>query len=162
MYEFILAIDIHIGLLHRSVDKLIEIKVWNQALGYFDRLDYVSSIVYEEVFICSLELINDVDCIYIMNRLFIIELIRIINHLLAISCHLGDVRAISFILWMFEDRERIIYYLDRMIGKHCFYFRLFNNKSIVLIEVIDDLFIFIVLSSNRIDDLYWYLYIYFI
>jgi len=34
----------HIGLLHRGTEKLIEYKTFNQALPYFDRLDYVSMI----------------------------------------------------------------------------------------------------------------------
>ena len=37
--------DPHIGLLHRGTEKLIEFKTYNQALPYFDRLDYVSMMV---------------------------------------------------------------------------------------------------------------------
>ena len=76
VFEIILDVDIHLGLLHRSVEKLIEVKIWNQAVGYFDRLDYVSSVIQEEVFICSLELINDIDSICLFNRLSISELIK--------------------------------------------------------------------------------------
>ena len=34
-------VDVHIGLLHRGTEKLIEYKNFLQALPYFDRLDYV-------------------------------------------------------------------------------------------------------------------------
>lgn len=40
--EVIEKADPHIGLLHRGTEKLIEIKTYQQALPYFDRLDYVS------------------------------------------------------------------------------------------------------------------------
>lgn len=40
--EVINSVDVHIGLLHRGTEKLIEYKTYLQALPYFDRLDYVS------------------------------------------------------------------------------------------------------------------------
>ncbi len=40
--EVIEKADPHIGLLHRGTEKLIENKTFQQALPYFDRLDYVS------------------------------------------------------------------------------------------------------------------------
>ena len=92
----IIDIDIHLGLVHGSVEKLIEVKIWNQALCYFGRLDYVSSVIQEEVFM--LFRINDIDSICLFNRLSINELIKVTNHLLAVSCPLGDVSAIKSIL----------------------------------------------------------------
>lgn len=38
--ELIIRADPHIGLLHRGTEKLIEYKTYQQALPYFDRLDY--------------------------------------------------------------------------------------------------------------------------
>ena len=40
--EHVARADPHIGLLHRGTEKLIEYKNYQQALPYFDRLDYVS------------------------------------------------------------------------------------------------------------------------
>jgi len=40
--ESIIRADPHIGLLHRGTEKLIEYRTYQQALPYFDRLDYVS------------------------------------------------------------------------------------------------------------------------
>ena len=40
--EVVERADPHIGLLHRGTEKLIEHKSYQQALPYFDRLDYVS------------------------------------------------------------------------------------------------------------------------
>ena len=40
--ERVARADPHIGLLHRGTEKLIEYKNYQQALPYFDRLDYVS------------------------------------------------------------------------------------------------------------------------
>jgi NADH:ubiquinone oxidoreductase subunit D len=40
-----------------------------------------------------------------LHRLWLFESTRVSNHLLAIACHLADVGAVSFILWLFESRE---------------------------------------------------------
>ena len=40
--EVVERVDPHIGLLHRGTEKLIEHKSYLQAIGYFDRLDYVA------------------------------------------------------------------------------------------------------------------------
>lgn len=53
--ENVLAVDPHIGLLHRGTEKLIEYKTYTQALPYFDRLDYVSMIIQEHAFALSVE-----------------------------------------------------------------------------------------------------------
>ncbi len=42
--EIVERADPHIGLLHRGTEKLIEQKSYLQAIGYFDRLDYVAPI----------------------------------------------------------------------------------------------------------------------
>lgn len=53
--ENVLAVDPHIGLLHRGTEKLIEYKTYTQALPYFDRLDYVSMMVQEHAFAIAVE-----------------------------------------------------------------------------------------------------------
>ena len=45
--EIVERADPHIGLLHRGTEKLIEYKNYMQALPYFDRLDYVSTMAQE-------------------------------------------------------------------------------------------------------------------
>jgi len=49
--ETIISVDPHIGLLHRGTEKLIESKTYMQALPYLDRLDYVSMMAQDIVFL---------------------------------------------------------------------------------------------------------------
>ena len=49
--ELIKKVDAHIGLLHRGTEKLIEYKTYMQALPYFDRLDYVSMMSQDMLFL---------------------------------------------------------------------------------------------------------------
>ena len=53
--EFIKQADPHIGLLHRGTEKLIESKTYLQALPYFDRLDYVSTMSQEHSYCLAVE-----------------------------------------------------------------------------------------------------------
>jgi NADH:ubiquinone oxidoreductase subunit D len=98
--EIVNRADPHIGLLHRGTEKLIENKTYTQALPYFDRLDYVSIIAQEHTYVLAVERL--LNCKFPRRAQFIrvlfAELTRIINHLLAVTCHSIDVGAITPIL----------------------------------------------------------------
>src|SRR5207248_4397798 len=53
--EVVERADPHIGLLHRGTEKLIEHKTYLQAIGYFDRLDYVAPMNQEHAFVLAAE-----------------------------------------------------------------------------------------------------------
>ena len=53
--EVVERVDPHIGLLHRGTEKLIEHKTYSQAIGYFDRLDYVAPMNQEHAFVLAVE-----------------------------------------------------------------------------------------------------------
>lgn len=95
--EIIERAEPHIGLLHRGTEKLIEYKTYMQALPYFDRLDYVSMMAQEHVYSMAIEkLINcqlskRVQCI----RVILLEITRILNHLMAVTTHALDVGAMT-------------------------------------------------------------------
>ena len=96
--ELILNNDIHIGLLHRGTEKLIENKLFLHALPYFDRLDYVSMLIQEHAYCLAIEKLlkrNTYQSNFAKIRSLYDELTRILNHLLAISCHALDVGSMS-------------------------------------------------------------------
>jgi NADH:ubiquinone oxidoreductase subunit D len=95
--EIIKNTDPHIGFLHRSSEKLIESKKYNLGLPYMDRLDYVSAIAQEHAYSLLIEKItkNFASKSVSYIRIIFSELTRILNHLLAISCHALDVGAMT-------------------------------------------------------------------
>lgn len=119
--------DPHIGFLHRGTEKLIEYKTYTQAIPYFDRLDYVSPMNQEHAFVLATEKLLGITpprrAQYI--RVLFSELTRITNHLLNISTFAMDVGAITPFLWMFEERERIMEFYERVSGArlHAAYIR---------------------------------------
>lgn len=111
--------DIHIGLLHRGSEKLIEDKIYLHSLPYFDRMDYVSMLIQEHAYCLAIErLLNTVNysSTFVQIRTLYDELTRILNHMLAIACHALDVGSMSSIFWMFEEREKIMEFYERVCG----------------------------------------------
>lgn len=95
--EYIKRADPHIGLLHRGTEKLAENKTYIQVLPYLDRLDYVSMMTQEHAYALLVESMLDLQvpirASYI--RILFSELTRILNHLLAVTCHALDVGALT-------------------------------------------------------------------
>lgn len=95
--EVVQRADPHIGLLHRGTEKLIEYKTYLQALPYFDRLDYVSMMCQEHGYTLAVEKLLNCEAPeraqYI--RVLFAEITRILNHLLALTCHALDVGALT-------------------------------------------------------------------
>ena len=126
--EVIRSADPHIGLLHRATEKLAESKPYNQNIGYMDRLDYVSMMTQEHAFCIAVESIlktTSHTALYVQIRVLFDELTRIMNHLLALSCHSLDVGNMSPVFWAFEERERLVEFYERVSGSrmHAAFYR---------------------------------------
>jgi NADH:ubiquinone oxidoreductase subunit D len=95
--EIIEKADPHIGLLHRGTEKLIEQKNYIQSIGYFDRLDYVSMMSQEHAYALAIETLLkcNIPIRAKIIRMLFSEITRILNHLLALTCHALDVGAIT-------------------------------------------------------------------
>lgn len=125
--EVITRADPHIGLLHRGTEKLIEHKTYLQAVPYFDRLDYVSPMCQEHAFALAVEklLKCEVPIRAQYIRVLFSELTRILNHCLNIATQALDVGATTPLLWLFEEREKIMIFYEKVSGSrmHAAYIR---------------------------------------
>lgn len=125
--EYIQHADPHIGFLHRGTEKLIENKTYLQSLCYFDRLDYVAPMNQEHAYILAIEKLLNLEppirAKYI--RVLFLELSRIMNHMLVIAAFGLDLGAMSPFLWLFEEREKILSFCERISGArlHTAFFR---------------------------------------
>ncbi|MBY0408221.1 MAG: NADH-quinone oxidoreductase subunit D [Rickettsiales bacterium] len=125
--EVVERADPHIGLLHRGTEKLIEHKTYLQALPYFDRLDYVSPMCQEHAYALAVEKLLGCEvplrAQYI--RVLFAELTRLLNHILNITTQALDVGAMTPLLWLFEEREKMLEFYERASGArfHAAYFR---------------------------------------
>ena len=105
-------------MLHRGTEKLIESIYITSIIGYFDRLDYVSNISQELLFIQLVErLINCYLIDYIsLWRTFFLEFYKNLNHLLNITTHAIDLGLFITMLWIFDEREKLINNISMITG----------------------------------------------
>ncbi|MGL9732562.1 MAG: NADH-quinone oxidoreductase subunit D [Wolbachia sp.] len=154
--EVIERADPHIGLLHRGTEKLIEHKTYLQALPYFDRLDYVSPMSQEHAYsLCVEKLLKcEVPIRAKYLRVLFCELTRILNHLLNISSQALDVGAMTPLLWLFEEREKILAFYERASGArfHAAYIRPGGVTADVPEGLIEDIAKFMEQFPQYIDD----------
>uniref|UniRef100_T1J004 Complex I-49kD n=1 Tax=Strigamia maritima TaxID=126957 RepID=T1J004_STRMM len=154
--ETVLRADPHIGLLHRGTEKLIEYKTYMQALPYFDRLDYVSMMCNEQCFSMAIEKLLNIEvpirAKYI--RVLFAELTRILNHLMAIGTHALDIGALTPFFWMFEEREKMMEFYERVSGArmHAAYIRPGGVAQDMPLGLMDDIFDFCDKFGQRLDE----------
>jgi len=155
--EVVTKADPHIGLLHRGTEKLIEHKNYLQALPYFDRLDYVSMMSQEHAYSLAVEKLLKINvpkrAQYI--RVLFSEITRILNHLLAVTCHALDVGAMTPLLWGFEEREKLMEFYERVSGArmHASYIRPGGVHQDLPLGLLDDIYSFIENFAQRIDEI---------
>lgn len=154
--EVVKAADPHIGLLHRGTEKLLEYKTFQQGLPYFDRLDYVSMMEQEHAFALAIESLTER---YIPERAQAIrtiysELTRILNHIMAVTTHAMDIGALTPFLWMFEEREKLFEYYERVSGArmHANYIRPGGVSEDLPVGLLNDVYIFVKAFNSRIEE----------
>jgi len=155
--EIVERADPHIGLLHRGTEKLIENKTYIQALPYFDRLDYVSPMCQEHAFALAVEKLLEIKVPRRgqLIRVMFSEITRILNHILNITTFALDVGAMTPFLWLFEEREVMMEFYERVSGSrlHSAYFRPGGVHRDLPDGLIDDISMFCKRFPKNIDDL---------
>jgi len=155
--EVVQRADPHIGLLHRGTEKLIEYKTYLQALPYFDRLDYVSMMCQEHGYSLAVEklLRCEVPLRAQYIRVLFSEITRILNHLLALTCHALDVGALTPFLWGFEEREKLMEFYERVSGArmHAAYIRPGGVAQDLPVGLSEDIYRFCRQFASRIDEM---------
>jgi len=155
--EIVERIDAHIGLLHRGTEKLIEHKTYLQAIGYFDRLDYVAPMNQEHAFCLAMEKLLGLEVpkrgSYI--RVLYSEIGRLLNHLLQVTTQAMDVGALTPPLWGFEEREKLMVFYERASGSrmHAKYFRPGGVHQDLPPELLEDIYAFCGTFPKVLDDL---------
>jgi len=155
--EVVERVDPHIGLLHRGTEKLIEHKTYLQAIGYFDRLDYVAPMNQEHAFCLAVERLLDIDVPRRAQliRVLYAEIGRLLSHLLNVTTQAMDVGALTPPLWGFEEREKLMVFYERASGArmHAKYFRPGGVHQDLPPRLIDDVYDFCDPFLKVVDDL---------
>src|SRR5881392_1551493 len=141
--EVVERVDPHIGLLHRVTEKLIEHKTYQQAIPYFDRLDYVAPMNQEHAFCLAVEKLLGlaVPRRAQLIRVLYAEIGRLLSHLLNVTTQAMDVGALTPPLWGFEEREKLMVFYERASGArmHANYFRPGGVRQDLPEALVDDI-----------------------
>ena len=155
--EVVERVDPHIGLLHRGTEKLIEHKTYLQAIGYFDRLDYVAPMNQEHAFCLAAEKLLGLE---IPRRAQLIRVLyseigRILSHLLNVTTQAMDVGALTPPLWGFEEREKLMVFYERASGSrmHAKYFRIGGVHQDLPEKLIQDIAAWVPPFMKVVDDI---------
>ena len=155
--EVVVRAEPHIGLLHRGTEKLIEYKTCLQAIPYFDRLDYVSMLANEHTFSLAVEKATQqpIPLRTQYTRVLVLELTRILNHLMSITTHAMDVGALTPFLWAFEEREKLMEFYERLSGArmHANFIRPGGLSFDLPIGLCNDIYNFLVQFNSRLNEL---------
>jgi NADH-quinone oxidoreductase subunit D len=155
--EVIERADSHIGLLHRGTEKLIEHKTYTQALPYFDRLDYVSPMAQEHAFALATEKLLGIDTPRRAKflRVLFCEITRILNHTLNVTTFALDIGAMTPLLWLFEEREKMLEFYENASGArlHSNYFRPGGVSMDVSSELLEKIANYFASFAPKLDDM---------
>ena len=155
--EVVERVDPHIGLLHRGTEKLIEHKTYLQAIGYFDRLDYVAPMNQEHAFCLAIEKLLELEVPKRAQliRVLYSEIGRLLSHLLNVTTQAMDVGALTPPLWGFEEREKLMVFYERASGSrmHAKYFRPGGVHQDLPVKLIEDIAKFCETHPKVLDDI---------
>lgn len=116
--EIIKDVDLIMGQLHRGMEKIAESRTYLQFVPYTDRLDYISALPNNYAFTKAVE---DIAGIKVPKRgeylrVIVMEMNRIVNHLVATGTLLMDLGATSMIMYGFREREKFLRLFESMCG----------------------------------------------
>jgi NADH-quinone oxidoreductase subunit D len=156
--EVVERADPHVGLLHRGTEKLLESRTYTQGTPYFDRLDYVSPMCMEHVFVLATEKLLGITAPERAQwiRTLFDEITRILNHLLNITSFAMDVGALTPPLWGYEEREKMMEFYEAASGArlHANYYRHGGVKSDLPAGLTDRIWSWSESFPSFIDDLW--------
>ena len=156
--ELIQYLTVEIGLLHRGTEKLMETNNYINSIGYMDRLDYVSTISQEILFVNVMErIINCYEVIYsaVLRTLFL-EFFRILNHLLAITTSIIDLGLFTTMLLMFEEREKLLNFVESLSGTrfHAMFVLLGRIRYDITLKLINSLIEWLLNFIRKLKELH--------
>ncbi|XP_018321360.1 NADH-ubiquinone oxidoreductase 49 kDa subunit-like [Agrilus planipennis] len=154
--ELVRKVIPHIGLLHRGTEKIMEYEHFLQCGPFLDRLDYCSVLCCEHTYYLAIEKLMKIEvprrAKYI--RVMMCEVTRIINHILAVTCHILDLGGLSPLFWLYEEREKCFELVERCCGArfHANYFRPGGVSQDIPIGLMADIYDFIKKFPERLDE----------
>ncbi len=121
--EHIHASEVHIGYIYRMIEKIAEDRTWQQFVPITDRLCYVANMSWEYGYVKAVEELFGIEvperAEYI--RVILLELQRIVSHLVFLSAIAGDLGLLTMLVLPYRDREYALDILEHLTGARLMY-----------------------------------------
>jgi NADH-quinone oxidoreductase subunit D len=106
------------GYIHSSMEKLCENRKYDQIMPYTDRLDYLSAVTFNMSYALAVEKLMGIQVPEKGQwlRVLLLEMNRIMSHLLWFSAFGIDMGALTPIWYAFRDREDMISMMEAQTG----------------------------------------------
>ncbi len=116
--ETVIANVSEIGYLHRGFEKSCENHTYNQIIPYTDRLDYCSATTNNVAFAKTVEEMLGLTLPprAVAIRVLVMELSRIINHLVCLAAQLVDMGALTNYWYLYNPRETAYDFFSKLTG----------------------------------------------
>ena len=116
--EEVVDLDPVLGYLHRGMEKLAEVKTFNQYIPWTDRWDYLANLQNNVAFAMTVEKLMGVEAPVRARRLRLMacELARISSHLVFLGTHAIDIGALSVFFWAYREREKLLSLFETLCG----------------------------------------------
>lgn len=105
--------DMHIGYLHRGIEKLLEARTYPQGMPYTDRLDYLAGVNNNLPYALAVEKLMGIDIPERASllRMLTCEIMRLASYMVGVGIYIMDMGAVSGVFYPYQQRE---YALDCM------------------------------------------------
>jgi len=160
--EVVVDCTVHLGYLHRAIEKIAENRTYTQFIPFTDRLDYIASMNNNLAYVLAVEKLLNMEvperAKYI--RVIIAELGRIGSHLLGIGTFAQDLGAFATpLFYAFRDREQIVEIFDELCGNRLTYnyMRIGGVQFDLTKELVEKTRKFVHYMRRKVDDYEWLL-----
>ena len=121
--ELIEKAGVDVGYLHRGFEKIVEHKQYGQVIPYTDRLNYCSGLSNNVGFCKAVERMLGIEITprTMMIRLIIMEIQRIMDHMICVGTTIVDVGALTNFWYFYNARDKLNELLEALTGARLTY-----------------------------------------
>jgi NADH dehydrogenase I D subunit len=114
---------VDIGYLHRGFEKIVEIKQYGQVIPYTDRLNYCSALTNNVAYCKAVERMMGLEVPERtkMIRLIIMEIQRIMDHMICVGTTIVDIGALTNFWYFYNARDKLNDLLEALTGARLTY-----------------------------------------
>lgn len=155
--DTVISVEPQIGFLHRGFEKLAEERRYIQFLPALEKGDYVAAFAWDDLYMSILEKAIGIEvperAQYI--RTLMLEVQRIMSHLVWLAAFGQDLGQPTVFLWCFREREPFVEFFEEITGGrlHYYYSRPGGLKRDVTKDFLDRLVAAIEKFENRLHEI---------